>query len=89
MQIDEGRLRKMHVRHVILQTQTEVALPVGQIVQGTQCSKVACYALCRVHIDAAIDPFIRRHFKADDEIGSAAAADLCGDLLYETHASFQ
>ncbi len=89
MQIDERRLGKVHVRHVVLEACAEVALCVGDVVEISQLGESLRDAFGFVGIDACVDPLIRRHLEADDEAAAAAVADFARDFLDETHACFQ
>src|SRR5712691_675721 len=71
LQIHKWPRRISHVRHMVLEAWTEVALREANIIELLLLRKTFDYARRLVRIDAAGDAFIAGHFESKNEVLSA------------------
>ena len=80
---------EVHVRHVVLQAQAEVALPVGEEVDRAGGREPRRDPSRFLDVDAAFHPFVRRHLEPDDEALTAGVADALGNFAHESGPAFE
>src|SRR5262249_34833236 len=83
---EEMAAPKVHVGHMVLQAQAEIALAVSEVIDGAGTGERRRDARRLVRVDAARDALVARHLHADDEIAPAARADRGGPLAQEADA---
>ena len=89
VQVDEMPRTEVHVGDVVLETQAEVALPVGeQVERAGRCEPLGDPGRL-VDVDTALDPFVSRHLEPDDERLAAGVANALRGLAHEPGASFE